>query len=66
MITMQYGNKSTDSVLKFDGLSSDNKPINYFNLNGTTYKVTNGSSFLEMDTGSFYKYSKSNSTWYQL
>ena len=51
-----YPNKS-QTVRTYCGLSTDNKP--------TTY-VTNGSTFLEMDTSKVYVFDKTNTQWREL
>ena len=55
MITITRGNPSYNVPWELRGLSSDPKP--------TEDKVPNGSSFLEMDTGSVYFWDKANEQW---
>jgi len=60
MITInKNSDRSTINSLELFGLSSDEKPIDKFN--GTD--ITNGSSYLEMDTGMKYLYDAENKEW---
>ena len=43
-----------NSILEVIGLSTDTKP---------TENITNGSIFIEMDTGKIYFYDKENTQW---
>lgn len=60
MISLQkIGNEHNSELLEFDGLSTDDKPINIYR----NKEIINGSIFNEMDTGKIYKYNKTTSTW---
>lgn len=50
------------TVFDLTGLSTDTKPIEKFNGK----KLTNGSSFFEMDTASAYMYDEAGKTWKKL
>lgn len=72
MVTlMKYGTSCNELVLFLEGLSTDTKPIGFFNVydnNGTyiTKKVIeNGSRYTEIDTGKEFAYDAENETWYE-
>lgn len=72
MITLvKYGASCNELVLFLEGLSTDTKPIGFFNVydnNGTfiTKKVIeNGSRYTEIDTGKEFAYDAENETWYE-
>ena len=46
-------------TLPFKGLSTDTKPTEYFD----SLKITNGSTFFEMDTQDVYFYDESTESW---
>lgn len=54
-----YNGKTITGILELTGLSSDEKPIE--SIDG--YRIMNGSSFLEMDTGMVLLYDEENHTW---
>lgn len=55
MITVE----SAEKMIKFRGLHKDTKPIKKFK----EFKVTNGSSFFEMDTQDVYFYNEETHSW---
>lgn len=60
MISLQkIGNEHNTELLEFDGLSTDDKPINIYK----NKEIINGSIFNEIDTGKVYKYNKTASMW---
>ena len=60
MISLQkIGNEHNSELLEFDGLSTEDKPINIYR----NKEIINGSIFNEMDTGKIYKYNQTTSTW---
>lgn len=60
MISLQkIGNELNSELLEFDGLSTEDKPINIYR----NKEIINGSTFNEMDTGKIYKYNQTISTW---
>lgn len=60
MISLQkIGNELNSELLEFDGLSTEDKPINIYR----NKEIINGSTFNEMDTGKIYKYNQTTSTW---
>ena len=60
MISLQkIGNEHNAELLEFDGLSTDDKPINIYK----NKEIINGSIFNEIDTGKVYKYNKTASMW---
>lgn len=72
MVTlMKYGASCNELVLFLEGLSTDTKPIEFFDVydnNGTfiTKKVIeNGSKYTEIDTGKEFAYDAENETWYE-
>lgn len=72
MITLvKYGASCNELVLFLEGLSTDTKPIEFFDVydnNGTfiTKKVIeNGSKYTEIDTGKEFAYDAENETWYE-
>lgn len=56
------GARKSREVLNFAGLSTDAKPTGTY---GTTL-ISNGSTFIEMNTGYVYMYDESNSIWRKL
>ena len=62
MITREYGTQYDlqydGRTIEFYGLSTDDKP--------TDSSVTNGSSFVEMDTGNVYLFDAENAAWLKL
>lgn len=50
-------------ILGFDGLSTDVKPLNAADSN---IEITNGSSFLAMDTGQYFKFDQENNKWWEV
>ncbi len=56
------GARKNREVLNFAGLSTDTKPTGTY---GTTL-IGNGSTFIEMNTGSVYMYDEANPTWHKL
>lgn len=51
-------------TLAFYGLSSDTKPIDKFQQDEVSaYSITNGSTFLEIDTGDEYMFDYASNTW---
>lgn len=51
-------------TLAFYGLSSDTKPIDKFQQDEVSaYSITNGSTFLEIDTGDEYMFDGASNTW---
>lgn len=63
-----YGAKVNRPLCEFDGLSTDQKPIDVFieYNNGKEVartKIQNGSKFHEMDTDKRYKYDATNQQW---
>ena len=60
MVTLQkIGGSMNREVLEITGLSTDDKPVEYFD---STY-ITNGSTFEEIDTGTVYKYNEDAKEW---
>lgn len=60
MVTLQkIGGYMNREVLEITGLSTDDKPVEYFD---STY-ITNGSTFEEIDTGTVYKYNEDEKEW---
>lgn len=59
MVTLiKRGETTVSQILELCGLSTDTKPTEY---NGD--KVSNGSTFYEMDTKNVYIYDAENSVW---
>ena len=59
MVTLiKRGETTVSPILELCGLSTDTKPTEY---NGD--KVSNGSTFYEMDTKNVYIYDAENSSW---
>lgn len=58
MITQKKGINYDGRTTEFYGLSTDEKPINE--------KVINGSTFLEIDTGSVFMFDEEGQTWVAL
>ena len=57
-----FNGKSITGLLEISGLSTDEKPID--TIDG--YRIMNGSSFFEIDTGFISFYSESDKTWYSM
>lgn len=64
MISTIYYNYLHDNIVRFDlcGLSSDSKPSPNFDKK----IIANGSSFMEMDTGTLYLFDADSVTWIKL
>lgn len=63
MVTLsKYGNQSNRNVCEIVGLSSDEKPISIIEGIG----ISNGSTFLEMDTGKVFIYDEEKHRWHEL
>lgn len=72
MVTLtKYGASYNELVLFLEGLSTDTKPIGFFNVydnNGifiTKKVIENGSKYTEIDTGKEFAYDAENETWYE-
>lgn len=50
---------SAEKTISFKGLHSDEKPVKKFG----EFKITNGSSFFEMDTQDVYYYDGETDSW---
>lgn len=54
--------KKKDDTVEMKGISTDTKPKDkIYGLD-----VTNGSTFLEMDTGNFFMFSYETKTWHKM
>lgn len=61
MIT-NTGAYSTVKIMELFGLSTDEKPTGTFN----NTKISNASTFLEMDTGKVFMYDEENEQWHEI
>lgn len=59
---IKIGSQSNTDVLEIVGLANDTKPIQTYQ----NQPITNGSTFLEMDTGKVFIYSAGDDTWYEM
>lgn len=57
-----FNGKSITGLLEIVGLSTDEKPTE--SVDG--YRIMNGSTFFELDTGFIFFYSESDKTWYSI
>ena len=62
MITIIDVNRFNNTIEMY-GLSTDTKPIDKFEFQGTNYPITNGSTIYEMDTKSVFMYDEENKQW---
>lgn len=51
--------QTVEQVLDIKGKSSDTKPVSMIG----SYKIKNGSTFYEMDTGNLFMYDEDTNTW---
>ena len=65
MITIADVNKF-NNTLELYGLSTDEKPTDKFNFCGVDYRITNSSTFYEMDSKAAFIFSEEGKTWYEV
>ena len=56
---VKIGDVYNVGVLYINGISTDNKPINKIE----NVKITNGSEYLEIDTGKKFSYNEATKQW---
>lgn len=65
MITMNNINALNTEALELWGLTTDDKPIDWWEDQwGQNHKVGNGSKYYEIDSKTCYSFDEENSTWY--
>ena len=52
-----------NNTLEITGLSTNVKPIEKIEFKGTTYTITDGSTFYEKDTTTLFMYDEENHQW---
>ena len=55
----RFSGRTLTGILELSGKSTDEKPVGAYE----GYRIMNGSTFVEMDTGIVYFYDEANQSW---